>query len=65
MHEKAPYIIANEGHDEELEMMAMTDEAEETVGPMEQSLLYDVVTTDVIWDCTNCRACMDHCPMFY
>ncbi|QGT99062.1 Fe-S oxidoreductase [Candidatus Syntrophocurvum alkaliphilum] len=64
MHEKAPYVIANQGHEEDVEMMAMTDEAEEAVSPMEQSLLYDVVTTDVIWDCTNCRACMEHCPMF-
>ena len=31
---------------------------------MVKSFIYDVVTTDVIWDCTNCRACMEHCPMF-
>ena len=44
--------------------MAMTEAAEEFVSPMDKSLLYDVVTTEVIWDCTNCRACMEHCPMF-
>ncbi|MGI6413929.1 MAG: heterodisulfide reductase-related iron-sulfur binding cluster [Syntrophomonadaceae bacterium] len=61
---KAPYLINQDEHSEEAEMVAMTAEAEEAVNPMEQSLLYDVVTTDVIWDCTNCRACMEHCPMF-
>lgn len=61
---KAPYLIANKGQEEETEAVAMTEEAEAAAGPMEQSLLYDVVTTDVIWDCTNCRACMEHCPMF-
>ncbi len=61
---KVPYLIAAKDSPEEAEMMAMTEEAEEAVNPMEQSLLYDVVTTEVIWDCTNCRACMEHCPMF-
>ncbi len=61
---KAPYLIAAKDSGEEAEMVAMTEEAEEAVNPMEQSLLYDVVTTEVIWDCTNCRACMEHCPMF-
>jgi Fe-S oxidoreductase len=62
---KAPYLIAaKDAHHDEAEMVAMTEEAEEAVNPMEQSLLYDVVTTEVIWDCTNCRACMEHCPMF-
>jgi Fe-S oxidoreductase len=62
---KAPYlIVAKDAHHDEAEMVAMTEEAEEAVNPMEQSLLYDVVTTEVIWDCTNCRACMEHCPMF-
>ncbi len=42
----------------------MTEEADEVVSPMEQSLLYDIVTPEVIWDCTNCRACMEVCPMF-
>lgn len=64
LDEKVPYLLAAKDHGEEAEMMAMTDEAEEAVNPMEKSLLYDVVTTDVIWDCTNCRACMEHCPMF-
>ncbi len=62
---KAPYLIARKGEDVHHEEMAMTDEAAaEAVNPMEQSLLYDVVTSDVIWDCTNCRACMEHCPMY-
>jgi Fe-S oxidoreductase/nitrate reductase gamma subunit len=62
---KVPYLIAAQDHPvEEDAAVAMTEEATEAVNPMEQSLIYDVVTTDVIWDCTNCRACMEHCPMF-
>ncbi|NLB88969.1 MAG: 4Fe-4S dicluster domain-containing protein [Syntrophomonadaceae bacterium] len=61
---KAPYLLAAKDNPEEAEMMAMTEEAAEVVNPMEQSLLYDVVGTDAIWDCTNCRACMEHCPFF-
>ncbi|MDD2372090.1 MAG: heterodisulfide reductase-related iron-sulfur binding cluster [Syntrophomonadaceae bacterium] len=61
---KAPYLLAAKASGEaEAEEMAMTEEAE-APNPMEASLLYDIVTTDVIWDCTNCRACMEHCPMF-
>ncbi|MGI6453455.1 MAG: heterodisulfide reductase-related iron-sulfur binding cluster [Syntrophomonadaceae bacterium] len=59
---KAPFLANAQGEAEE--MVAMTAEAAEEVNPMEESLLYDVVTTDVIWDCTNCRACMEHCPMY-
>jgi len=64
---KAPYLIAARDaghHAEEAAEMAMTAEAEEVKPVMEQHLIYDVVTTDVVWDCTNCRACMEHCPMF-
>lgn len=64
MDEKAPYLLKNDDHAEEHEMVAMTAEAEEATSPMDKSLIYDVVTTDVIWDCTNCKACMEHCPMF-
>ncbi len=61
---KAPYLLEAKNNPQEVEEMAMTDAAEEAVNPMEQSLIYDVVTTEVIWDCTNCRACMEHCPMY-
>lgn len=63
---KAPYLLEAKAHgvSEEAEEMAMTVEGAEEMNPMEASLIYDVVTTDVIWDCTNCRACMEHCPMF-
>jgi Fe-S oxidoreductase/nitrate reductase gamma subunit len=47
----------------------------ETVGrgPTEESagataakpaLVGDVITDDVLWDCTTCRACVDACPVF-
>lgn len=63
MDEKVPYLLAARGQSAVEAEMAMTED-EEAKPVMEQSLLYDVVTTDVIWDCTNCRACMEHCPMF-
>lgn len=63
LDDKAPYLLDIKRNGAPAEEMAMTDAAE-SVNPMEQSLLYDIVTTEVIWDCTNCRACMEHCPMY-
>jgi len=63
MEEKAPYLKAMVGQSEAEAEVAMTQD-EEVKPVMEQSLIYDVVTTEVIWDCTNCRACMEHCPMY-
>ncbi len=64
LDEKVPYLLEAKKNPQEVEEMAMTDAAAEAVNPMDKSLLYDVVTTEVIWDCTNCRACMEHCPMY-
>jgi Fe-S oxidoreductase len=64
LEEKMPYLLEAKDNPEEVAEIAMTDAAAEQVSPMDQSLIYDVVTTDVIWDCTNCRACMEHCPMY-
>ncbi len=64
LDEKVPYLLEAKKNPQEVEEVAMTDAAAEAVNPMEASLLYDVVTTEVIWDCTNCRACMEHCPMY-
>ena len=64
LDEKVPYLLEAKNNPQEIEEVAMTDAAAEEVNPMEQSLIYDVVTTEVIWDCTNCRACMEHCPMY-
>lgn len=64
LDDKTPYLLAAKANGgDHAEELAMTDAAEE-VNPMEQSLIYDIVTSEVIWDCTNCRACMEHCPMF-
>ncbi len=61
LDEKAPYLLGNAAQPE----LAMTSEAEaHTVSPLNASLLYDVVTPEVLWACTNCRACQEHCPMF-
>ncbi len=36
----------------------------ETAPPSERSLIYDVITPEVLWSCTTCRACMEACPAF-
>ncbi|MBE9502355.1 MAG: 4Fe-4S dicluster domain-containing protein [Chloroflexi bacterium] len=33
-------------------------------GENSASMIGDVITTEVIWDCTTCRACMEVCPVF-
>lgn len=61
---KAPFLLqrASLGDDGSL---ALTDDEAAVVDPSpDASLVYEVVTTDVIWDCTNCRGCVYHCPMF-
>ena len=32
--------------------------------PPEADLVHGAVTTDVLWSCTTCRACMEACPAF-
>jgi Fe-S oxidoreductase/nitrate reductase gamma subunit len=34
------------------------------VAPDGRSLVGDVISDDVLWSCTTCRACMEECPMF-
>ena len=61
---KAPFLLqrASLGDDGSL---ALTDDEAAVVDPSpDASLIYEVVTTDVIWECTNCRGCVYHCPMF-
>lgn len=60
---KSPYMLG-EG-DDDLEAVTMTTEAEiEGVVETEKHMIYDIVTPQVLWDCTNCLACVYHCPMF-
>jgi len=33
-------------------------------GDNSASMIGDVITAEVIWDCTTCRACMEVCPVF-
>ena len=62
LDEKAPHLLSGDSAHPEL---AMTSDADaNAVSPLEASLLYDVVTPEVLWACTNCRACQEHCPMF-
>lgn len=69
LEEKAPYLLKIKGDLKE-DGLAMTvdevndvDQAFDQKEPMEQSLLYDIVSPEVLWACTNCRACVVHCPM--
>ncbi|MDH7479524.1 MAG: heterodisulfide reductase-related iron-sulfur binding cluster [Syntrophomonadaceae bacterium] len=59
--EKAPYLLKQKPA-AEAEAGAMTDDYASEV--MERKLIGDVISEDVIWACTNCRACMEVCPMF-
>ena len=66
----APYLLKIKGDAQEEGSLAMTvdevddvDQALVEKEPMEQSLLYDIVSPEVLWACTNCRACVVHCPM--
>ncbi|NLO21765.1 MAG: 4Fe-4S dicluster domain-containing protein [Syntrophomonadaceae bacterium] len=63
LDKKAPYLLkSNPDTDENL---ALTDDTDAVVsGAHDASLIYDVVTPDVLWSCTNCRGCVYHCPMF-
>ncbi|NPV92249.1 MAG: 4Fe-4S dicluster domain-containing protein [Firmicutes bacterium] len=60
--EKGPYLLAQKKEAAPEEAGAMTDDAAAEV--MEKKLIGDVISEDVIWACTNCRACMEVCPMF-
>jgi Fe-S oxidoreductase len=64
--EKAPYLFAQRkataASSTGEAMGAMSDEG--TVDVMEKLLIGDVISEAAIWDCTNCRACMEVCPMF-
>jgi len=71
---KAPYLLAQAQAEDENLAMTM-DEGQRAKGPLdvytpaggdetEVSMLYEVVSPDVIWACTNCRGCVEACPMF-
>jgi heterodisulfide reductase subunit C/nitrate reductase gamma subunit len=63
LDKKAPYLLqSNPAPDENL---ALTEEKNAVIsGSHEASLIYEVVTPEVLWACTNCRGCVYHCPMF-
>lgn len=64
MDNMSPYLLGD-GSSEDAEAITMTTEAEiEGVKETEKHMIYDVVTPQVLWDCTNCLACVYHCPMF-
>jgi len=60
---KAPLLLS-QSQDEALAEVSMTTATNvyDNVGP-EASLIYDVVTPVVLWECTNCAGCVHHCPM--
>ncbi len=62
---KAPFLLQQRGTLDDDGSMALTDDESAIVDPSpDANLIYDVVTQDVIWECTNCRGCVYHCPMF-
>ncbi|NLK50873.1 MAG: 4Fe-4S dicluster domain-containing protein [Syntrophomonadaceae bacterium] len=62
--EKAPILLTQKkaAVAEEEAAGAMSDEG--VVDVMEKALIGDVISEEAIWDCTNCGACMEMCPMF-
>lgn len=70
LDEKAPYLLEKKGDLADEGSLAMTvdevddvDQAFIEKSPMEQNMLYDIVSPEVLWACTNCRGCVVHCPM--
>jgi Fe-S oxidoreductase/nitrate reductase gamma subunit len=78
MDRRAAYLLAEKdyrlqteafpGHEAEFDpapaIAPLLAREKDDENPLEQSLIYDVVTPEVVWSCTNCRACVDVCPMF-
>lgn len=76
LEDKTPYLF--EGKESEIEQTrfkgdevdgsaavdALIEKLKPEINPMESQLVYDVIPPDVSWSCTNCRACMEVCPMF-
>lgn len=63
--EKAPILLSQKKaavEDAGEAVGAMSDEGAADV--MEKYIVGDVIPEEAIWDCTNCRACMEVCPMF-
>ncbi|MGR6835464.1 (Fe-S)-binding protein [Syntrophomonas erecta] len=61
---KSPFLLAvDSGDPQDALTMTVEDEVQE-VNESEKHLIYDIVTPQVLWDCTNCGACVEHCPMF-
>ncbi len=76
LEDKAPYLLAKKGAEME-QTHFKGDEVDGTAAlerllqklqpdpnPMETALVYEVVPPEVSWACTNCRACVNVCPMF-
>ncbi len=62
MDERVPYLLKQNPDDAEAALSMTTDG--EVKSPLETHLIYDVVTPEVLWDCTNCGGCVEHCPMY-
>ncbi len=61
---KAPYLlkVASSGGGGTEELSMTLDDLGKS--PLDAHLIYDIVTPQVLWDCTNCGGCVEHCPMF-
>lgn len=64
MDAKAPLLMKHEQAIDDDSLALTSDDAAVVSGDATASLIYDVLTPDVLWVCTNCRSCVYHCPMF-
>ncbi|MDD4801462.1 MAG: heterodisulfide reductase-related iron-sulfur binding cluster [Syntrophomonas sp.] len=60
---KAPLLMKGQMPVDEGNLALTINEPAVLSGSAEASLIYEVVTPDVLWACTNCRGCVFHCPM--
>lgn len=61
---KRPYLTKQRAPQDDGTLALTADESAVVNPAARASLIYDVVTPDVLWECTNCRGCVHHCPMF-
>jgi Fe-S oxidoreductase len=57
--ERGPQLLPNKASGEVLTTAAHAEAEQAT-----RRLVGDVITDEVLWDCTTCRACVDACPVF-
>lgn len=49
---------------QDLKLLLLETSKTKSSGNNGRALIGEVVTEDAIWDCTTCRSCQEHCPVF-